>query len=66
MEEILIKHVKEVGIVKIIMKYKEDIERYEDEERYKDEEILHMLSFRLVDDIIKEVSQYLKINLSTI
>jgi len=54
MEEILIKYVKEKGIVKIIIEYKEDIESYEREE------IIHILSMRLVDDIIKDVNQFLK------
>lgn len=50
MEEILTKYVKEKGVAKIIIYYKEDIERYETEEK------IHML----VDDIIKEVKHYLK------
>jgi len=51
LEEILIKKVKEFGIVKIIIDYKENMEYYE---------CIEKQSYKLVDEIIKDINEFLK------
>ena len=50
-EEILIVKVKEKGVVKIIIDYKESLEYFD---------YLEHQSYKIVDGIIKEVNEFLK------